>query len=364
VSKKFTIGIVGGYGDIGSIVSKELIKDSCYDLRIGGRNRSKIDEHVMKLGEIAHGKQVDVYNEREVEQFCRDCSIIINCTGPSWLVKDRVIKYALKAGCDYVDPGIWYDNNNLYKQPFEERGLTGLLYAGWVPGITGLLPRHLYNNAKKSLDSIHSLDVYCGDRSSWSASASHDILYHFIRGVQPGIFANGQWSGKSALYPFWGSRYHKHPGNIGSLLVNPGYTAELEDLAQEAKLPRMGSYIGCAGILGNLKLFIIRHAKISDEKAVAVLMKTIKKETDLRGPGGAVSCVLTGKKNGKNVRLSLSMFDTDTIRLTGICTAMATRMIIEKKIKKKGLIFLCDAIEPSVYFKRLAENGIRTYDQS
>jgi saccharopine dehydrogenase-like NADP-dependent oxidoreductase len=364
LSNKYTIGIVGGYGEIGAIVCEELLKNSTCLLRIGGRNQARIDEQVMKLGERASGKSVDVYNKKEIELFCKDCSIIINCTGPSSHVRDRVIKYALKAGCDYVDPGIWHDSNNRYKQSFKERGLSGLLFAGWVPGITGLLPRHLYTQAKKSLDSIDSLNVYCGDRSSWSSNASHDILYHFIRGVQPGIFANGQWSGKSALYPLWGSRYFKHPGNIGTLLVNPGYTIELEDLAQEARLPRMGSYIGCAGILGNLKLFIIRHAKISEEKAVAVLMGIIKSQTNRHGPGGAISSVLTGKKNGKKVKLSASLFDSDTIRLTGICTTMATRMIIEKKIKRKGLIFLCDAIEPSAYFKGLEEYGIMIHDQS
>lgn len=362
MSADFTIGIVGGYGDIGTIVSDELIKDPACRLRIGGRNLKKVDERVRKLGERAYGKKVDVYNQKEVEMFCKGCSIIINCTGPSWIVRDRIIKYALKAGCDYVDPGIWYDNDSLYKQQFEERGLTGLLYAGWIPGITGLLPRHLYNKAKKSLDSIHSLDVYCADRSSWSASASHDILYHFIRGIQPGIYANGQWCGKPPMYAIWGSRYYKHPGNIGALFVNPGYTVELKNLAQEAENTRMGSYIGCTGLIGNLKLFIIRHAKISDEKAIAILMKIIKKENELNGPGGAVSCVLTGKKRGKKVKLRASVFDNNTIRLTGLCTALATRMIIEKKIERKGLMFLCDAIEPSVYFGRLEDNGIRTYD--
>jgi hypothetical protein len=352
---------VGGYGDIGKIVSDELIKDPACHLRIGGRNQTKIDEQVRKLGERACGKQVDVFNQKEVERFCKGCSIIINCTGPSWIVRDRIVQHALQAGCDYVDPGIWYDKNNRYKQPFEERGLTGLLYAGWVPGITGLLPRHLYNKAQKSLDSIHSLNVYCADRSCWSANASHDIVYHFIRGVQPGIFANGQWSGKSALYPLWGSRYHKHPGNIGTLLVNPGYTAELEDLALKAKIPRMGSYIGCAGMIGNVKLFMVRHAKISDEKAVAILMKIIKKENHRHGPGGAVSSVLTGNKNGRKVKLSAGLFDTDTIRLTGICTTLATRMIIERKIQRKGLMFLCDAIDPSVFFKGLEEYGIKTF---
>jgi saccharopine dehydrogenase (NAD+, L-lysine forming) len=361
MSKDITIGIVGGYGDIGIIIADELIKDPACRLRIGGRSQEKIDQQVTKLGKRASGKKVDVYNEKEIEEFCKDCSIIINCTGPSWIIKDRVIKYAVKAGCDYVDLGIWYDNNNLYKRPFEERGLTGLLYAGWVPGMTGLLPRHLYNEATKSLDSIQSLNVYCGDRSGWSANASHDIMHHFVRGVQPGIYKNGKWSGKSALYAIRGSKYYKFPGNFGSVFVNPGYTIELEDLAREKKLPRMGSYIGSAGILGNMKLFYVRHSTISDEKAVPILMKTIKKENEIHGPGGAVSCVLKGKKNGKKVKLTASIFDTNTIRITGICTALATRMIIEKKIKKKGLQFLCDAVEPSVFFKRLEEYGIRIH---
>lgn len=359
MSKDITIGIVGGYGAIGNIISEELLKNSAYRLRIGGRNQEKINKRVIAIGERASGKKVDIYDGNELEVFCEGCALIINCTGPSWMIKDRVIKYALKAGCDYVDPGIWHDKSNLYKRSFEKRGLTGLLYAGWVPGLTGLLPRYLYNIGKESLDSIQSLNVYCGDRSSWSASASHDILYHFIRGIQPGLFENGQWSAKSALYAIWGSEYYEHPGNFGRLFVNPGYTAELERLSREAKIPRMGSYIGCSGIVGNLKLFGIRHIKISDEKAVATLMGTIKKETDRHGPGGAVSSVLKGRKNGKKVRISASVFDSDTIRLTGLCTALAARMLLENKIHGKGLKFLCDAVEPAAFFKGLEAQGIK-----
>lgn len=359
MSKDITIGIVGGYGAIGNIISEELLKNSAYRLRIGGRNREKINKRVIALGERASGKKVDIHDGDELEVFCEGCALIINCTGPSWMIKDRVIKYALKAGCDYVDPGIWHDKSNLYKRSFEKRGLTGLLYAGWVPGLTGLLPRYLYNIGKEALDSIQSLNVYCGDRSSWSASASHDILYHFIRGIQPGLFENGQWSAKSALYAIWGSEYYDHPGNFGRLFVNPGYTAELESLSREAKIPRMGSYIGCSGIVGNLKLFGIRHIKMNDEKAVATLMGTIKKETDRHGPGGAVSSVLKGRKNGKRVRISASVFDSDTIRLTGLCTALAARMILENKIHGNGLKFLCDAVEPAAFFKGLEAQGIK-----
>lgn len=357
--KDITVGIVGGYGAIGKIISEELLNHTDCRLRIGGRDQEKIDKRVMAIGARASGKKVDIYNENEMELFCEGCELIINCTGPSWIIKDQVIKYALKAGCHYVDPGIWHDSTNLYKRSFEKRGLTGLLYAGWVPGLTGLLPRHLYNIGKESLDSIQSLNVYCGDRSSWSANASHDILYHFIRGVQPGLYENGHWSKKSALYAIWGSKYYEHPENFGRLFVNPGYTAELEGLSREAKIPRMGSYIGCAGILGNLILFGIRHLNVSDENAVATLMRIIKKENDRHGPGGVVSSVLMGRKNGKKVRIKASVFNSDTIRVTGLCTAMATRMLLENKINSTGLKFLCDAVEPAVFFKGLQEQGIR-----
>lgn len=359
MSEEITIGIVGGYGDTGIIISEELIKDPACRLRIGGRNQEKINQHVMKLGQRASGKKVDVNQEAEIAAFCKDCSIIINCTGPSWIIKDRVIRHALHAGCDYVDLGIWHDQDHLYQRSFEERGLTGLLYAGWVPGVTGLLPRYLCEEAEKSLDSIQRLNVYCGDRCGWSATATHDIMFHFIRGVEPGVYENGKWSGKYAPYAIWGAKYYHFPGNFGGLFVTPGYTVELEKLAQEKKLPRMGAYIGSAGVWGNIKLFLVRHARISDEKAVSILMNIIKNEAEKHGPGGAISCVLTGRKNGKQVKLTAGMFDANNVRVTGLCTAVATRMIIEKKIKKKGLQFLCDAVDPGVFFRRLEEYGIK-----
>lgn len=359
MNKDITIGIVGGYGDTGVIIAGELIKDPACRLLIGGRNNDKINQLVKKLGERASGKKVDVNNDKEIEEFCKACSIIINCTGPSWIVGDKVVKYALKAGCDYIDLGIWYDKNNQYKQQFEERGLTGLIYAGWVPGITGILPRHLYNEAKKSLDSIDSLHTYIGDRSGWSSSALYDVMHHFIRGVEPGIFKNGKWSGTLAPLALFISRYYKFPGPFGRFIVGPVYNIEQKNLAQETKLPKMGSYIGCVGLSGMVRLFIVRYSPISDEKALPLLKKAVQHEYEKQGTAGVVSCELTGRKNGKKVQLNAAIFDKDTVHITGICTTLATRMIIEKKVKRKGLHFLCDVVEPSLFLKRLDEYGIK-----
>ncbi len=115
------IGLVGGYGIIGTIIAKELIKDKGMTFLIEGRNRYRIDELVKELGVNANGMAGDINNDSSLQDICKACSIIVNTSGTSSVVKDKVIEYATKEGCGYLCPGIWHDKENVYHGKFKEQ---------------------------------------------------------------------------------------------------------------------------------------------------------------------------------------------------------------------------------------------------
>ncbi len=353
-----TIGIIGAYGVIGKVVAEGLIKSLDCNLIIGGRDGQKLEKLCNQLGTKAKATPVDIDDRDSLIRFCRACKLVINCAGPSWIIKDRVIQVASECGCDYIDPGIWVDKDDTYTHVFQNKGLTGMLYAGWIPGISGLLPRHLFQKAMKRMDSIQSLTVYLGDRSVWSHNAMLDALYHFVREVNPGYFQNGHWISRSGTYAMLGSKIYKHPGDIGRYLVTPVDAFELQNLAKETRLPRIGCYAGIAGLSTILKVMYIRYLRISDDQAVKILTNAFVQESRKHGTGGAVSCIACGKTNGKKAILSMYVCEKDTVWLTSIATVVAAGLLVQRKMKTKGLGLFCDMVAPDDFFKALEAYGV------
>ncbi len=199
--------------------------------------------------------------------------------------------------------------------------MTGCLYTGWIPGISGLLPRLLYDEAVKSMDSIDELNVFLGDRSVWSENASLDIIYHFVRGMEPGYFKKGKWIPRLGINTLTGAIIFEHPGNIGRCIVTPVNALELTGLAQETKISKVGCYAGIAGLATILKVAFIRYSKISDVEAVKILRGVLQNENVKYGSGDAISAVIKGKKNSNNAYMKAGLFAKDTVWLAGVATA-------------------------------------------
>ena len=358
MAKENTIGIVGGYGAIGLIVADDLLKTTGYNLLIGGRNRESLDEMAGRLGSRVSGMVVDVSDDASLERFCDGCFLVINSTAPSWELGDRVLRAALKSGALYVDPGIYYDDSGTYHEKFTGRGLAAVLYAGWVPGITGILPRHLHNLYGKSFSRIDSLHTFCGDRSAWSPKASVDILHHFIKGVESGFFENGSWKARSFIHDLLDAKYYKYPEPLGRYVVSPVFSIEHKLLAEEVKPGKLGFFAGIFGFRTLLRLLMIRYLKMDDDRAVKILREALRREALQKGEGGALVAEMSGLSAGSHAKVKAYIYERNSVWLTGICTSVATKMLASGEIGVKGVHFLCDSVEPAAFLRHLEGYGV------
>ena len=359
MSKNDTIGIVGGYGAIGVIVAEDLLKNTQYKVLIGGRSQEKTTELVNRLGSRASGKTVDLFDENSLDQFCGECFLIINCSAPSWEIKDIVLKSSLKSGSSFVDPGIYYDKTGNYDEAFRQKGLSAVLYAGWVPGVTGILPRYLYGLYEKKIKKINSLHTFCGDRSGWSPNASVDIMHHFIKGVDSGFFENGKWNSRSFIHDLLDAKFYKYPDPLGRYVVSPVFSIEHQKLAEEIKAQKLGFFAGIFGFRTLLKLLLIRYIDMEDEKAVEILRGALKAEADKKGEGGAIVAEMSCESTTGNIKVKASIYEKNSVWLTGICTSIAARFLISGDINKSGVHFLCDCVEPELFFEQLKLYGVQ-----
>ncbi len=361
MSRENTIGILGGYGAIGVIVAEDLLKHTGCNLLIAGRNAESIKGLVDRLGSRASGRVVDVCDESSVDSFCSDSFLVINSTAPSWEIGDKVLRSALKSGSLYVDPGIYFDNSGSYHEEYLKKGLTAVLYAGWVPGVTGILPRHLYNLYGARFSRIDSLHTFCGDRSAWSPKASVDIMHHFIKGVESGFFEKGSWKARSFIHDLLDAKFYKYPEPLGRYVVSPVFSIEHKQLAEEVKAGKLGFFAGIFGFRTLLRLLLIRYINMEDEKAVEILREALRREALYKGEGGAVVSEMCGLSQGSHLKVKAHIYERNSVWLTGICTSVAVRMLLSTEGRRNGVHFLSDYVDPACFLRHLEEYGVHVH---
>ena len=199
MSRDITFGIVGGYGATGRMVASELSKSSNRQILIGGRDLDKAKVLAAEFDGRASAAHLDVLDAHSLDNFCTRCSIIVNCAGPVLELQDRVAQAAFRSRCHYVDAaGMSFVKERMlpHSREMEDLGLSFVISAGWMPGLSELVPVYAEAQARARMDAIESLSVYFGDSGEWSASALRDAVWflHHTRLHRAGYFRKGEWT--------------------------------------------------------------------------------------------------------------------------------------------------------------------------
>ncbi|MGA3211121.1 MAG: saccharopine dehydrogenase NADP-binding domain-containing protein, partial [Terriglobales bacterium] len=194
-----TFGIVGGYGATGRMVASELWKSCDGEILIGGRDLAKGQAFAAEFQSRVFAAHLDIFQTHSLNDFCSRCSIIVNCSGPVRLLEDRVAQAAFRQRCHYIDPaGMMFVAERMREKSKEiaDLGLSFVVSAGWMPGISEVVSVHAHAQAARHMDTVDSVMVYCGDSGEWSVNALRDAVWYIRQlGIRsPGYFHKGKWA--------------------------------------------------------------------------------------------------------------------------------------------------------------------------
>ncbi|MFF2505876.1 saccharopine dehydrogenase NADP-binding domain-containing protein [Streptomyces sp. NPDC058067] len=139
------VGVLGASGVVGAAAVRTLSALGAGTLRLGARRPGAVAEVARSLpGGSAETWAVDLDDPDRLAQFCAGCTVVLNCAGPSYLVRGRVARAAFAGGADYVDVA-GDDPAHAELSPLDLVGLgrSAVLSAGMLPGLSALLPRWL-----------------------------------------------------------------------------------------------------------------------------------------------------------------------------------------------------------------------------
>lgn len=227
--------ILGATGNVGSKVFKR-IEDEKYNV-VG--TTSKIDKTGEKI------QLLNVEDDKRLFEYIRNCDIVINCIGPSYKYKNKIIDISNRLDKGYIDI---FGGQILEKSLKNARRNVSIINAGYEPGVMSIILKKFSNFFS---DPDISINLFSGGNEFGGYAAFSDIILSTINGYN-----------KSDYYIKNGVVTRANSEGISNTkrgkVIEPNYrlylTKEMEKFAEKYNVPNLYSYKQVYDVIDNLIL--------------------------------------------------------------------------------------------------------------
>lgn len=361
ITASAAFGVVGGYGATGRVVVSELLRSGAGTILIGGRDTAKLNAVGAQYKPTVSAMRVDVTHPHLLDEFCRRCSVIVNCAGPVARLDDRVAQAAFRTRRHYVDAaGLSVIRERMlpHSREITDLGLSFVVSAGWTPGVTELLSMHAHARAKSEMNSIEGETLYFSDSGDWSDNALRDGIV-FLRsvGVSPcGYFRSGEWVDAHA--PESSCKYDLGDP-IGLRRFSFMWTPELKEVGRQLTDCNFRSYVYLSGFRNAIAAMAIARVPLPEDSGLRLLRGIFQRN---RLPvAGFVVVRVEGRSGARTVTFTdRIVFDAgQDYWINGVTMATAARMIYGGADVRSGVHFLFEAVDPTAFVSALREAGVK-----
>ncbi|MFV2085535.1 saccharopine dehydrogenase NADP-binding domain-containing protein [Micromonospora sp. LOL_021] len=365
------IGVLGASGSVGQVAVAHLHRLGVGPLRLAARHVEPVRRVAAGLpGADVDTVEVDLRDPAALAAFCAGTSLVVNCAGPTYELKETVAAAALAAGAHCVDVA--------GDDPVHEAltgdvpggdvpggracggGRTVVLSAGTLPGLSSLLPRWL---ASTEFDGVDTLTAWVGGVEHCSPVVAVDMMLSLRSGGAAGAAygeANAAWRGGAArsraLRPAEDATV---PQFAGSVAVQPFLSAETRRLARALRLRDvdwLNVYPGPQ--VRTLLAALPAAASVGADEADLARRMIRAAELDLAGRSPYYQMVFTmgGTRGGVPVERTAVLRVTSSYRLTGLVGALAAVAVLGGDVPP-GVHFAADVLDPAATVAALRGSG-------
>ena len=357
------IGITGAYGATGAVVARTLAGQQAGSLRLIGRNQAKLEELAHGLGRDVTIAAVDVTDEAALLEACRPCQTIVNCAGPASVILDRVGQAALACGAHYIDPGPderVFASLNARNDEVRAKNLTFLLGAGYVPGLSELMTRAIYEVHRGQSQEHCRVRLFVVDRNDWSVAGFVDIIERACRNPpEVGTYRFGVFKSQSMLTA-WIRR--KLPGQHHAEVLMPIRWREIEEFAKTAQPRGAAVYIPLEPSVYMIGRLFARFAPNHLDLAARIAQKLFRHKAERQGKGGILYAEAQGRSFRQPLRWLVEVPEGRHYERTGQVAALAAALVSDGTIAKPGVRYLGQAADPHEFIARMLPWGVEMID--
>jgi saccharopine dehydrogenase-like NADP-dependent oxidoreductase len=334
-----SIIILGGCGEIGRYIAKDLVKSG---LNVTIADIREVEGKLIanRLGHRASFLKLNIMQFDTLVEALKDYELVINIIGPYFMFGDWIPRAAIQAGINYLDICDDHDMTltllNLNKR-VEREGLTFLINSGASPGLTNIMAKM----GAEELDQVRSVRIL------WYEDTGEDIGFgalmhwaHIAMGKVP-IYRNGKWMNVRALTE---REIVKFPDPCGLIPIYycghpepvtiPRYIDTDEAICKGGVLPEENILL--TKLLD--RLIIVKHVKLMKLicKFFLRMLPILMGKAEEREVLSAFRSDVIGKSRNKNLRISRAVVGSVT-NLTSMPASIAAQMILEKNNTTPGL---------------------------
>lgn len=361
------IVVLGGSGAQGVFAVEALIKGDLFDeIVIAGRNLERAENVVKQFKcQKLSTAQVDVLNKEALINLISSADVVANCTGPYYLLGEKVIDAAIEAGINYVD---YCDDVAVHERVFteekqklaKEKGISVIVGLGASPGLFSLAAMHI----AKKLDEVDNINIYMAiNNREPEGPAVLDHTVENFSGKVP-LIKDGKKVYENA---FDGKEVYDFKPPLGNLPVAtmahpevfslPRVLPNIKNLVTKLGVfPRQGFELlntFCTVGLSNKEPLIVNGMEVIPRDFLISLLMSHPPRTELvegepETVYSATYVEVKGIKDNNHIAYKLS-FLSQMGPVTSIPLAIGAEMLIQGKINKTGILVPEEFLDPKSF---------------
>lgn len=352
------IVVLGGAGDMGSHIVRDLIEHSDARVIIADYQVAKARALARSFGKRAQGIFVDAGNRDSLLLALRNADVAVGAVGPFYRFAPKMAWASLESHVDYVDI---CDDHGPIETLFEfdavarKQGVTLITGLGWTPGLSNVLARHGANQ----LDQADEIRIaWVGGAADPHGLAVIEHVLYAVSGRVP-TYRDGRWVKVPALSE---PEIVEFPEPLGDIEVF--HVGHPEPMTIPRTIPAWT--VSLKGALtpkwnNRLAAMLVRLGLTSSQSRIDFMSRLISRLERVIGAGGVALSGLrvdvSGTRSGEQVTLTYSIADR-MAQLAGIPAAIGALMLARGEIEEPGVFAPEAIIDPVPFLDALAERGI------
>lgn len=328
---KSNILVVGGYGQVGRVICRNLSAAYPGKVIAAGRNFTKAKNFSLVTEGKVIPKQLDIYSIVKSDDIFDETAIVIMCLDQ----KDtRFVEFCIEHKIHYIDISPSYNilsKIEKLKSKAQDFGTTIVLGVGLVPGLSNLMVKQ----SKIYLDKINSVESYLmlgigeqhgKDGIEWLLNNLNTNFYS-VENSSPKLFTSFSDGKKTSLSSKHGLRTAYRFDLADQHIVQK--TLGIENVSSRfcydsAIVTNVIALLKKLGIFQLLKITFLRNLFVKVLEGVLSIFQRLHIGTDEY----AVKVEVKGIKDGKEVMVQSSIYGNNNTEITGGVASLVVEQLV------------------------------------